>query len=78
MLSGAVFALGFYTYIAFRIMAPLLFMILAWPLLASLKNHQFVEAVKKYWKAALLFTVAFLIFIFPIADALRPRNGQPD
>jgi 4-amino-4-deoxy-L-arabinose transferase-like glycosyltransferase len=68
ILLGTSFALGFYTYIAFRIMAPILFMILAWPLLASIKNHDFGATIKKYWKMFLVFLAAFAVFVSWIAD----------
>jgi hypothetical protein len=43
-------------------------MILAWPLLASLKNHDFKATVKKYWKQFLIFLAAFAVFVSWIAD----------
>jgi 4-amino-4-deoxy-L-arabinose transferase-like glycosyltransferase len=68
VLTGATFGLGFYTYIAYRIMAPILFMILAWPLLAAAKRHEFKLTVQKYWKLFVAFCVSFLVFVAWIAD----------
>lgn len=65
-LCGASFALGFYTYIAFRIMAPVLFMLLVWPLLGQLKQRAFWKTAMRYKFLALSFLAAFVIFIFPI------------
>jgi 4-amino-4-deoxy-L-arabinose transferase-like glycosyltransferase len=59
ILTGLALGLGFYTYIAFRVMLPILFMILVWPLLAAAKRQVFKLTIKKYWK---LFVVAFLTF----------------
>lgn len=80
---GAVFALGFYTYIAFRIMAPVLFMVVAWPLLGAVKKQQFGDCLKKYWKAFFFFAAGFLAFISWIAvyfyhhfDFFIGRSGQ--
>lgn len=82
-LTGAAFALGFYTYIAFRIMVPILFMILTWPLLAAVRRHELGGTVKKYLPRFAIFTAAFLIFVFPIAyyfyhhfDFFIGRSGQ--
>jgi len=83
LLAGASFALGFYTYIAFRVMVPIVFMMLAWPLLASIRKHQFATTVKKYFLPAVIALIAFIIFIFPIAnyfyhnfDYFIGRSGQ--
>ncbi len=83
LLTGATFALGFYTYIAYRIMAPVLFMILFWPLLAAFKKGDLQFTIKKYWKQFLLFVLAFLIVVFPLAnyfyhnfDYFIGRSGQ--
>jgi len=75
-LFGASFALGFYTYIAFRILAPIIFMVLIWPLLASLKNSQFKAALKKYFTAGAVAAIAFVIFIFPIAKYFYQHPGS--
>ncbi len=82
-LTGAAFALGFYTYIAFRIMAPILGMAVVWPLLAQLRYHNFWKTVKKYLLPAVVFLVGFIIFIYPIAkyfyqhpDSFVGRAGQ--
>ncbi len=82
-LTGAAFAGGFYTYIAFRIMAPVLFMIIIWPMLAGIKNSQFWMNIKKYFLPIIFATIAFGIVIFPIAnyfyhnfDYFIGRSGQ--
>ncbi len=75
-LTGASFALGFYTYIAYRIMVPILFMVLVWPLLAAIKNKILINTIKKYFFAAVLFLVAFSIFIFPIAKYFYQHEGS--
>jgi Dolichyl-phosphate-mannose-protein mannosyltransferase len=83
VLLGASFALGFYTYIAYRVMAPILFMILAWPLLAAIKKHDFKATIKKYWKFFSVFLVSFCVFVSWIAnyfyhnfDFFIGRSGQ--
>jgi 4-amino-4-deoxy-L-arabinose transferase-like glycosyltransferase len=68
ILTGASFGLGFYTYIAYRIMLPILFFILVWPLFAAVKNRQLKDVVRKYWKYFSVFCASFLVFVFWIAD----------
>ena len=75
-LTGASFALGFYTYIAYRILVPILFMILAWPLLAALKNRIFWKTIKKYFWPAIFFVTASVIFIYPIAKYFYTHPGS--
>lgn len=75
-LTGASFALGFYTYIAFRIMAPILFMVLAWPLLAALKNRIFIQQVKKFFLPGLMFLLAFAIFFYPLGRYFYQHPGS--
>lgn len=83
ILTGAVFALGFYTYIAFRVMAPILFMVLVWPLFAARRRDELKETLKKWWKPFAFFTLAFVIFVLPLAnyfyhnfDYFIGRSGQ--
>ncbi len=72
LLAGSAFALGFYTYIAYRILAPILFMVLVWPWFAN----GVVAGVKKYWKYALLFTAAFIVFFYPIGKYFYTHPGS--
>ncbi len=83
ILTGAVFALGFYTYIAFRVMAPILFMVLVWPLIAAKRRDELKVTLQKWWKPFLVFVFAFVIFVFPLAnyfyhnfDYFIGRSGQ--
>ncbi len=80
---GASFALGFYTYIAYRVLAPLLALYIIWPLLAHLKERGLVATLSPYWKATALAIIAFAICITPLAhyfythpDAFIGRSGQ--
>ncbi|MCL5667214.1 MAG: glycosyltransferase family 39 protein [Patescibacteria group bacterium] len=75
-LSGASFALGFYTYIAYRIMAPIILMILVWPLLAEIKKKRFIKTVKTYFWPAILFAIAFIIFVFPLGKYFYDHPGS--
>ncbi len=75
-LCGASFALGFYTYIAFRIMAPILFMVILWPFLASIKTKRIKAVFLRYFMPVVSFLVAFVIFIFPIAKYFYTHPGS--
>ncbi len=70
--TGACFALGFYTYIAYRIMVPILFVLLLWPFLANGVKR----VARAYWRAAAAFVLAFIIFIFPIAKYFYTHPGS--
>ncbi len=82
-LTGAAFALGFYTYIAFRIMVPIMAMVILWPFLAQIRLGGILGSLKKYFFPIVLFVIGFGIFIFPLAkyfvihpDAFIGRAGQ--
>ncbi len=75
-LTGATFALGFYTYIAYRILVPILGVLILWPLLASLKEKLLRFQIKKYWKATALFLVAFFIFFYPLGKYFIDHPGS--
>jgi hypothetical protein len=75
-LFGASFALGFYTYIAYRILVPILGVLILWPILASLKTSDFKNQVKKFLASVLLFLVVFTIFIYPLAKYFYQHPGS--
>ncbi len=75
-ITGAVFAGGFYSYIAYRILALIIAVLIGWPFLASLINRPHFDAIKKYWKAAAMFVVAFIIFIYPLAHYFYVHPGS--
>lgn len=82
-MSGAAFALGFYTYIAYRVMAPILLMIILWPLLVDTFRQPRFTWVKEYWKPFVAFVISFVIFVLPIAlyfihnpESFVGRSGQ--
>ena len=76
-LFGASLALGFYTYIAYRIFAPILAVALAWPLLAYLWETKRLSAIKKEWVFSALFAAAaFVIFISPLAHYFLTHPGS--
>ena len=75
-LTGASFALGFYTYIAFRIMAPALFAVLLWPLFGAVRQKMLWFQIKKYFWPALGFLFAFFVFIFPLGKYFYDHPGS--
>ena len=79
LLAGASFALGFYTYIAYRILAPILFMVIVWPWFAN----GFIYQIRNYWKQFLVFLAGFAVFFYPLgkyfythAGSFLGRSGQ--
>ncbi|HMQ02067.1 MAG TPA: hypothetical protein PKD79_03295 [Candidatus Doudnabacteria bacterium] len=75
-LAGTAFALGFYTYIAYRILAPVFAIIVFWPMLVDIfKQPRFLQ-IKKYFAPTLLAGLAFTIFIFPLAHYFYTHPGS--
>jgi hypothetical protein len=74
--TGAVFALGFYSYIAYRIMVPLLIILVLWPMLVDLFVKPRFEQIKKFVFPAIVAGIAFLIFIAPIAHYFYTHEGS--
>ena len=71
-LTGAVFSLGFYTYIAYRILAPIIVVLILWPWFAvGIK-----EGVRRYWKQFLLFALASVAFFYPLFSYFRSHPGS--
>lgn len=75
-LFGTFFALGFYTYIAYRIMAIILVMAVLWPFLAQLKQRKWGEMWQRYKFPLIVSIIAFVIFIFPIAKYFIQHPGS--
>lgn len=75
-LTGASFALGFYSYIVFRIMVPILFVLLAWPLFPKIRERQFWRTIINYKLLIISFLVAFAIVIFPLAKYFNQHPGS--
>ncbi len=71
-LAGASFALGFYTYIAYRILVPIIGILVLWPWLASGIFFQ----IKRYWRQFILFTFTFLLFFYPLGKYFYTHPGS--
>ncbi len=74
--TGAAFALGFYTYIAYRIMVPLLGILVLWPMLVDVFKTPRFQQIKKYFTPTVLAGLAFVIVIFPIAHYFYTHTGS--
>lgn len=74
--TGAVFALGFYTYIAYRVMVPILAVAIIWPWIfdAFRKPHFFWT--KRFIAPTITFIIAFGVFIFPLAHYFYTHQGS--
>jgi hypothetical protein len=75
-IAGTLFALGFYTYIAYRIMVPIVFILILWPLLVDIFHSPRFQKIKTYFFHALLFLIFFAVFIFPIAHYFQTHPGS--
>lgn len=79
-LTGAAFALGFYTYIAYRILVPIVAILIAWPAFGFLLSHGIIAGIKdrvaKYWKHKAVFLAGFAIFIYPLAKYFYTHPGS--
>ncbi|HEX3095679.1 MAG TPA: hypothetical protein VHQ20_01000, partial [Patescibacteria group bacterium] len=81
--TGATFALGFYTYIAYRMMAPIIVIALLWPIAVDVFAKPRFEKIKKFFGPFVVLCVGFLAFIAWIAnyfyhhfDFFIGRSGQ--
>jgi hypothetical protein len=72
VLTGAAFALGFYSYIAYRIMVPLLGILIFWPWLF----HQPFKQLKLWWKPLAVALIAFCLVIAPLAYYFYSHPGS--
>ena len=73
-IAGVSFALGFYTYISYRMMIPLLIAFKIVLLIAY--RDRIKEILREYWKPKLLAGIAFLITIFPLAYYFITHPGS--
>lgn len=83
IITGATFALGFYTYIAYRMMPPLLAVAVLWPLAVDIYRTPRFQNIKKYWGSFVAMVVSGIVFVAPLAywfyhhlDFLFGRSGQ--
>ncbi len=74
--TGAMFALGFYTYIAFRIMVPILGALILWPLVIDFIQQPRFAGIKKYFSAAIIAALGFTLVIAPIAHYFYTHPGS--
>lgn len=75
-LLGAAFALGFYSYIAYRIMVPLLAILVLWPFAVDVFQSPRFKNIKKYFAPAIIAGILFIIFISPIAHYFYTHPGS--
>lgn len=76
VLTGATFALGFYTYIAYRIMVPLVAIAILWPLVVDIYRSPRFQYIKKLFWPSLVAKLTFLVFIFPLGYYFWTHPGS--
>lgn len=74
-LTGAAFALGFYTYIAYRIMVPLVGVAVLWPFLVDVIKAPRFENIKKFFGPFVALCVGAAAFIAPLAYYFYTHPG---
>lgn len=74
--TGAAFALGFYTYIAYRIMVPILAVALLWPWAIDFFRKPRLMWTRRFFWPAIAFLVAFIIFIYPLGKYFYTHEGS--
>ncbi len=76
VLTGATFALGFYTYIAYRIMVPLVAIAILWPLAVDVfKSPRFLQ-IKKFFGPVLAAGAAAIAFFAPLGYYFYTHPGS--
>ncbi len=76
VLTGATFALGFYTYIAYRIMVPLVAVAILWPLAVDIIKSPRFQNIKKFFGPFIGLIASFLVFISWIAYYFWTHAGS--
>ncbi len=74
--TGAAFAGGLYTYISFRVMFPLLALVLFLELLGALRRSELGAALRRWWKPFLFGLLSFAIVVAPIARYFYQHPGS--
>ncbi len=81
--SGLAFGLGFYTYISYRMMIPLVGLALVMLIIIDLRNQPKWQLARRYWPAVLAGTISFAAALVPLAlyfirkpEWLAGRTGQ--
>ena len=76
IVTGATFALGFYSYIAYRIMVPLIAIAILWPLLTDLWQTPRFQSIKKYFGSFVGLCAAFVAFFAPLGYYFYTHPGS--
>ncbi len=74
--TGVAFALGFYTYIAYRIFAPVVAILVFWPMLVDIFKAPRFTQIKRYFFPTVLAGIAFVVVIFPLAHYFYTHPGS--
>ncbi len=76
VLTGATFALGFYSYIAYRIMVPLIIVAVLWPIAVDIFKSPRFQQFKKFFWPTVVSGISAVIFIFPLAHYFYTHPGS--
>lgn len=65
-ITGATFALGFYTYIAYRIFVPIVAFAILWPIAVDIWQSPRFQQIKKFFTPTIIAGLSFSAFIAPL------------
>ncbi len=74
--AGLTFGLGFYTYIAYRIMIPLVIVAILWPFAVDIYRKPRFQAFKQNWKPLLAAKIAEYLALIPIVYYFWTHPGS--
>lgn len=76
IITGATFALGFYSYIAYRIFVPIVAFAILWPLAVDIWQSPRFQNIRKLFWPTIVAKLSFIIFISPLAYYFYTHPGS--
>lgn len=74
--AGMVFGLGFYSYIAYRVLVPILAGLVLWPVLTAYWNRGLGDVVRRWWRPAAVFLVVAALTLAPLLHYFYTHPGS--
>ena len=76
IITGATFALGFYSYIAYRIFVPIVAFAILWPLAVDIWQSPRFQNIRKLFWPTIVAKLSFIIFISQLAYYFYTHPGS--
>lgn len=74
--GGLAFGLGFYSYIAYRVLVPILAVLVLWPLLAAWRGRDLGGTLRRWWRAAAVFVAVAVLALAPLLRYFYTHPGS--